>query len=187
MAHSIIVVDVQRDFVDGSLGTEQGAEVARGISRFLQEATDRGETDYIVGTLDWHIDPEGHFSDSPDFVQTWPVHCVVDTPGAQVYPELDASLVHTWFKKGEYTSAYSGFEGHVDGGEELLEQWLRSRGVTEVTVVGIATDFCVKATVLDALRAGFAATVIERLCSPVTEDSGARALEEMKTAGARIR
>lgn len=184
---AIVVVDVQNDFVDGSLGTPRGVEVARGISSFLGDAIAESAADtYVIGTLDWHIEPEGHFSEDPDFVDTWPVHCVADSHGARVCSELDSELIHAWFKKGEYTAAYSGFEGHLEGGEETLEQWLRAREIDELTVVGIATDYCVKATVLDALKAGFGVTVIERLCSAVKEETGKEALREMEEAGAEI-
>ncbi|AHI03577.1 amidase [Corynebacterium falsenii DSM 44353] len=185
MSKAVLVVDVQNDFVDGSLGTARGVEVARGISSFLSDA-DMGDNTYVVGTMDWHIDPKGHFSDEPDYVDTWPVHCVANSHGAQVCSELDADLVQVWFRKGEYTAAYSGFEGHLEGANDTLEQWLRSREVEKLTVVGIATDFCVRATVLDALKAGFDVRVIERLCSAVTEQGGKSAIQEMEDAGAEI-
>ena len=95
-------------------------------------------------------------------------------------------LVQVWFRKGEYTAAYSGFEGHLEGANDTLEQWLRSREVEKLSVVGIATDFCVRATVLDALKAGFDVRVIERLCSAVTEQGGKSAIQEMEDAGAEI-
>ncbi|WP_035012153.1 isochorismatase family protein [Corynebacterium jeikeium] len=199
---AIIVVDVQNDFVDGSLGTDRGLEVARGINAWLgglvhaegeeAEASDGSSVasrPLIVGTKDWHIKPEGHFApegEEPDYKDTWPVHCVADTHGAQVCAELNPELVDVWFHKGEYTAAYSGFEGHLAGEEQTLQQWLNSHEVENVTIVGIATDFCVRATALDALNAGFHVRVIEQLCSAVTEQGGKSAIQELEDAGAEI-
>jgi len=199
---AIIVVDVQNDFVDGSLGTERGLEVARGINAWLgglahaegeeAEASDGSSVasrPLIVGTKDWHIKPEGHFApegEEPDYIDTWPAHCVADTHGAQVCAELNPELVDVWFHKGEYTAAYSGFEGHLAGEEQTLQQWLNSHEVENVTIVGIATDFCVRATALDALNAGFHVRVIEQLCSAVTEQGGKSAIQELEDAGAEI-
>lgn len=199
---AIIVVDVQNDFVDGSLGTDRGLEVARGINAWLGGLvhTDEEEAEagvgspaaarpLIVGTKDWHIKPEGHFApegEEPDYKDTWPVHCVADTHGAQVCAELNPELVDVWFHKGEYTAAYSGFEGHLAGEEQTLQQWLNSHEVENVTIVGIATDFCVRATALDALNAGFHVRVIEQLCSAVTEQGGKSAFQELEDAGAEI-
>lgn len=199
---AIIVVDVQNDFVDGSLGTDRGLEVARGINAWLgglvhaegeeAEASDGSSVasrPLIVGTKDWHIKPEGHFApegEEPDYKDTWPVHCVADTHGAQVCAELNPELVDVWFHKGEYTAAYSGFEGHLAGEEQTLLQWLNSHEVENVTIVGIATDFCVRATALDALNAGFHVRVIEQLCSAVTEQGGKSAIQELEDAGAEI-
>lgn len=199
---AIIVVDLQNDFVDGSLGTDRGLEVARGINAWLgglvhaegeeAEASDGSSVasrPLIVGTKDWHIKPEGHFApegEEPDYKDTWPVHCVADTHGAQVCAELNPELVDVWFHKGEYTAAYSGFEGHLAGEEQTLQQWLNSHEVENVTIVGIATDFCVRATALDALNAGFHVRIIEQLCSAVTEQGGKSAIQELEDAGAEI-
>lgn len=199
---AIIVVDVQNDFVDGSLGTDRGLEVARGINAWLgglvhaegeeAEASDGSSVasrPLIVGTKDWHIKPEGHFApegEEPDYKDTWPVHCVADTHGAQVCAELNPELVDVWFHKGEYTAAYSGFEGHLAGEEQTLQQWLNSHELENVTIVGIATDFCVRATALDALNAGFHVRIIEQLCSAVTEQAGKSAIQELEDAGAEI-
>ena len=199
---AIIVVDVQNDFVDGSLGTDRGLEVARGIDAWLGDLVHAEEEEaeagagssaaarpLIVGTKDWHIKPEGHFApegEEPDYKDTWPVHCVADTHGAQVCAELDPELVDVWFHKGEYTPAYSGFEGHLAGEDQTLQQWLNAHEVENVTIVGIATDFCVRATALDALNAGFHVRVIEQLCSAVTEQGGKSAIQELEDAGAEI-
>lgn len=197
---ALLVVDVQNDFcAGGSLGTARGADVAADISRYLADHGD--EYDVIAGTLDWHIRPEGHFAppgEEPDFQVTWPPHCVVGTWGARTHPALDTSRITAWFRKGEFTAAYSGFEGHLapgDGGEVVgddaapvtLADWLRRAGVTDVTVVGIATDFCVRATAVDARDEGFTTTVIGRLCAPVTEDGGRGALAELERSGVTVR
>lgn len=185
MAKALIVVDVQNDFCPGgSLGTERGHEVARGINELI---TGEHSYDLIVATQDWHIDPEGHFAEEPDFVDTWPVHCVADTDGAQMHPELDATKIREFFRKGEYTAAYSGFEGHAaSDGETMMADWLKANGVTDVDVVGIATDHCVLATSKDALTEGFAVNVIAKLCSPVDETRGENALKQLEELGANI-
>ena len=185
MAKALVIVDVQNDFCPGgSLGTEQGHEVARGINELI---TSQHDYDVIVATQDWHIDPGAHFSDEPDFVDTWPVHCTADTEGARMHPELDLSKIREYFRKGEYTAAYSGFEGHAASDEStLLAQWLRNNGVTDVDVVGIATDHCVLATSQDALKEGFQVQVIASLCSAVDKTRGENALIQLEEAGANI-
>lgn len=185
---ALIVVDVQNDFCPGgSMGTERGAEVAAAISDHLRDGRNYG---VVVGTKDWHIDPAGHFAPegvAPDFEETWPVHCVAGSPGADSHPDLDTSLIDVWFLKGEYTAAYSGFEGHREGESGTgLADWLRSRDVTEVTVCGIATDFCVRATALDAVAEGFSVELLGALCAPVSEPGGAVAVEQVKGAGVTV-
>ena len=186
---ALIVVDIQNDFCPGgSLGTARGAEVAAAVSTYLRQVpADTYAT--VVGTKDWHIDPAGHFApdgEQPDFEETWPVHCVVGSDGAQSHPELDTSLVDAWFLKGEYTAAYSGFEGHLEGSEETLAAWLRDRGVTDVDVCGIATDFCVRATALDAVAEEFGVRALTDLCSPVTPGGGAVAFNQMAYVGVEL-
>jgi nicotinamidase/pyrazinamidase len=134
-----------------------------------------------VATKDWHIDPGAHFSDHPDFVESWPAHCVVGTGGSKFHPELATSRIEAVFHKGEHAAAYSGFEGHTDDGQTLVD-WLRARSVTEVEVVGIATDHCVRATALDAVAAGFATTVVLELTAGVAQATTEAALAEFRTA-----
>src|SRR5439155_17112574 len=129
-------------------------------------------------------DPGQHFAAEPDYVATWPAHCVVGTPGVELHPELDAAAVQAVFDKGEYAAAYSGFEGSAGG--VGLRAWLDDRGVTEVEVCGIATDHCVRATALDAARAGYATTVRLDLTAGVDAASTARALEELAAAGVAL-
>ena len=180
MSRALIIVDVQNDFCEGgSLAVTGGAAVAAGISLVLDRAGDRW--DHVVATKDWHIDPGAHFSDSPDFIDSWPRHCVVGSDGAEFHPELDTERVEATFHKGEYAAAYSGFEGHTDGGETLTD-WLRERGVTEVEVVGIATDHCVRATALDAAAAGFATTVLLELTAGVARETTEVALSQFRAA-----
>ena len=178
MANALIVVDVQNDFCEGgSLAVAGGAAVAAEIT----ERMARGGYDRIVATRDYHVDPGAHFSSSPDFADSWPVHCVAGTPGASFHPELDVSPIEAVFSKGAYEAAYSGFQGasHSVG----LTEWLRSQGVDTVDVVGIATDHCVRATALDAVRAGFATTVRLPLTAGVAQATVDSALVELRRAG----
>ena len=185
---ALIVVDVQNDFCPGgSLGTERGADVAAAISARLRAHKD--DYDVVVGTKDWHIDPAGHFAPdgvAPDFEDTWPVHCVAGTRGADVHPDLEAGLVDAWFLKGEYTAAYSGFEGHLEDAGTGLADWLRGHGITSVAVSGIATDFCVRATALDAVAEGFDVELLSELCAPVSVPGGAVAVEQMAYVGVTV-
>jgi nicotinamidase/pyrazinamidase len=181
MASALIVVDVQNDFCEGgSLAVAGGTDVARAISARLAA----GGFDHTVATRDHHIDPGAHFSEHPDFAHTWPAHCVVGTAGAELHPELDTSAIEAIFDKGEHAAAYSGFEGSSDG--VPLADWLRERDVDAVEVVGIATDHCVRATALDAARAGFATTVRLDLTAGVAAATVTRALDELRAAGVAL-
>jgi len=180
MSRALIIVDVQNDFCEGgSLAVTGGAAVAAGISLVLDKAG--GRWDHVVATKDWHIDPGAHFSAHPDFVESWPAHCGVGTGGADFHPELTTDRIEAVFHKGEHAAAYSGFEGHTDAGETLAD-WLRSRDVSEVEVVGIATDHCVRATALDARAAGFDTTVLLELTAGVAQATTDAALQEFRTA-----
>jgi nicotinamidase/pyrazinamidase len=177
---ALVVVDVQRDFCEGgSLAVTGGAAVAGAISRML--SGDHGY-DHVVATRDHHIDPGGHFSDSPDFVDSWPPHCVVGTPGVEFHDDLTFRDFEAVFDKGEYAAAYSGFEGRSGDGETLAG-WLSERGVDQVDVCGIATDYCVRATALDAATAGFSTTVLLPLTAAVAPDRLPEALTALSGAG----
>ncbi|MEU7819752.1 isochorismatase family protein [Catellatospora sp. NPDC049133] len=187
MARALIIVDVQNDFCEGgSLPVTGGAAVAAGVSAHL--AADAGASprrwDHIVATKDHHQDPGGHFGNPPDYSSSWPVHCVADTVGEQFHPALDTERIDAVFLKGEYAAAYSGFEGQSNG--VGLTAWLRARDVTEVDVVGIATDHCVRATALDAAREGFATTVLLDLTAGVAPESTEVALTELRESGVEI-
>ena len=180
---ALIIVDVQNDFCEGgSLAVTGGAQVARNITELL--ADDPGYA-HVVATKDFHIDPGDHFSENPDFANSWPRHCEVDTPGADFHPHFEPAAVEAVFTKGEYSAAYSGFEG-TDADGTSLTDWLRERGVDEVDVVGIATDYCVKATAADAVAHGFATRVLLDLTAGVAPDSTERAVAELREAGVQI-
>ena len=110
MSRALIIVDVQNDFCEGgALAVEGGAAVAGAISEYVE--THHGQFDHIVATQDWHIDPGAHFSESPDFKDSWPPHCIAGSPGAELHPDLDTEHIQAYFHKGLYAAAYSGFEG----------------------------------------------------------------------------
>ncbi|MBA2309405.1 MAG: isochorismatase family protein [Pseudonocardiales bacterium] len=183
-ATALIIVDVQNDFCEGgSLAVAGGAAVAAGISAHL--AGGSAHYDHVAATRDYHVQPGEHFSDTPDFAGSWPPHCRAGTPGASFHPELDLAAVQAVFSKGAYAAAYSGFEGADPSGRSLID-WLSERGVARVEIAGIATDYCVRATALDAVRAGLATTVLVDLCVGVAEESSARTLDELGAAGVSI-
>lgn len=181
---ALLIVDVQNDFCEGgSLPVEGGGEVARRISRHL--ADHKGEYDLVVATRCWHVDPGPHFSDTPDYRDSWPPHCVAGTPGAAFHPDLDTASVDVVVSKGERSAAYSGFEGHTDDGRALADV-LAEREIDQVDVCGLATDHCVRATALDAARLGLSVRVLGDLCAGVAPDTTAAALEEMAAAGVEV-
>ncbi len=184
-SRALLIIDVQNDFCEGgSLAVTGGAAVARGISSYLaRHARDYGT---IVATRDWHIDPGDHFSATPDFVDSWPVHCVAGTRGANFHPGLDSKVafrdqVDVIVSKGQYAAAYSGFEGMSANG--TLARVLRERGVKHVDLVGLATDYCVRATARDAMNEGFSVTLLENLTAGVAPESTKRAMREMNSWG----
>ncbi|WP_114907032.1 isochorismatase family protein [Ornithinimicrobium murale] len=190
MTRALIIVDVQLDFCEGgSMAVEGGSDVAGGITEHV--IAHGQEYAAVVATADWHIDPGEHWSDQPDFVDSWPVHCEAGTAGAEFRPELAGALDHVQavFRKGQYAAAYSGFEGSTEvHGEQIgLAEWLRERDVTEVDVVGIATDHCVRATALDALAQELDTTVLLHLTAGVAPETTEAALEELRAAGATLR
>ena len=182
MTRALIIVDVQNDFCEGgSLAVAGGAAVAGDISAALASG---GRWDHVVATKDHHVDPGPHFADEPDFVESWPEHCVSGTPGADFHPALDTDRIEAVFEKGGQAAAYSGFEGHTGG--IGLAAWLRMRDVNEVEVVGIATDHCVRATALDAAREGFATTVLLDLTAGVAVPTTESAVAELRDAGVTL-
>ncbi|GAB3138831.1 nicotinamidase [Micromonospora sonneratiae] len=184
MSRALIIVDVQNDFCEGgSLAVAGGAGVATGISRLLADQPDRW--DHVVATKDYHVDPGSHFGDPPDFVNSWPMHCVVGTDGVEFHPNLRTGRIEEVFHKGERAAAYSGFEGLSTDGADLAT-WLHERDVDAVDVVGIATDHCVRATALDAAREGFATTVLLDLTAAVSRPTTDVALRQLAEAGVQL-
>jgi nicotinamidase/pyrazinamidase len=178
---ALLIVDVQNDFCDGgSLAVSGGAAAARAISDYLA-SSGGSRYDHVVATQDFHVQPGTHFSAHPDYAESWPPHCVAGTPGAQFHPDLDTSRIEEIFRKGQYAAAYSGFEGSSEAGE-TLQEWLAERGVTDVDIAGIATDYCVRATALDAAPR-FGTTVLLDMTAAVAARSAVTAVESMRAAG----
>jgi nicotinamidase/pyrazinamidase len=191
MHRALIVVDVQNDFCEGgSLAVAGGADVAAAVTDLIGQSS--AGYRHVVATRDHHISPGSHFATppaTPDYVHTWPVHCVAGTEGVGFHPNFAPAVasgaIDAVFDKGAYSAAYSGFEGADENGVRLVE-WLRARRVTAVDVVGIATDHCVRATSLDAAREGFETQVLLDLTAGVAELTTERALEELAEAGVEL-
>lgn len=204
MTRALIIVDVQNDFCEGgSLAVSGGADTAAEITDYVESTL--GRYDVVAATQDWHIEPGEHFSDTPDYKKSWPVHCVAGTSGAGLHPDLDTEHIDAFFRKGQYEAAYSGFEGllapedevptgDLDAGAETvdpadavsLDDWLRDNDVEEVVIVGLATDFCVRATALDAIAAGYETSVIPELCRGIDRTGVSAALAELEDAGIEL-
>jgi nicotinamidase/pyrazinamidase len=201
-ARALLIVDVQRDFCEGgSLAVSGGSAVAAAITAYLASPA-TGRYAHIVATRDHHVDPGSHFSAQPDYVDSWPPHCVAGTLGADFHPDLDTSFFEEVFVKGERQAAYSGFEGVSSGfagigtpgasgdaagatGQPLAD-WLRERKITNVDIAGIATDHCVRATAADAARLGLTVRVLIDLTAGVAADTTAEAVQEMLSEGVEL-
>lgn len=196
---ALIVVDVQNDFCEGgSLAVNGGAAVAQAITDYLANNVDT--YDMLVATRDWHTDRTAdHFpadGDAPDFANTWPDHCMAGTDGADYHPAFAPTVALFPFVeilKGQDSAAYSGFEGTLmTNSRATLGTVLLDAGITDIDVCGLATDYCDKATVRDALALlrvnGIDGTVrfLTDLAAPVTPDTGAAAIDEMRNMGAEI-
>jgi nicotinamidase/pyrazinamidase len=189
MSRALIVVDVQNDFCPGgSLAVEGGDVVASRITDWLQEA--RGGYELVVATMDWHpsvaeVPSFGHFSVTPDFASTWPAHCVRGTVGAELHPNLVLPAGAVVVRKGQRDAAYSGFEARDDAGRSLADI-LRRHDIAAVDIVGLATDYCVKATAVDAAQRGLSVRVLSWLTAGVAPGSTQRAVEELRSAGIEV-
>ncbi|CDK01435.1 Isochorismatase hydrolase [Microbacterium sp. C448] len=187
MTKALFIVDVQNDFTEGgALGVDGGDAVAAKITEYLDAYGD--DYDLIVASRDWH-DPHndngGHFHTEPDYIETWPVHCVSGTEGAEYDPEFDTSRVTHHVKKGQGIPAYSLYEGTTDDGSRVAEL-IESHGVTEVDVAGLATDYCVRASALDAIAHGRRVRILTDLVAGVAQETSAAALTELERAGAEL-
>lgn len=184
---ALVVVDVQNDFCEGGAIPLPGAvAVAQQISRYVDSPAGKARYGHVVATADWHIDPGAHFSDHPDYRDSWPPHCVAGSPGAQLHPALSTDRIEAVFKKGAYSAGYSGFEG-VDDEDTSLGDWLNQHGVRNVDVVGVAIEHCVCATAKDAVRKGFSVTVLASLTAGVSTESTDTALAAMRSAGVTVK
>lgn len=187
MSRALFLVDVQNDFTErGALGVAGGDAVAERISRFLAEHAD--DYEIVVASRDWHDgdnDNGGHFSAEPDFIDTWPPHCVAGTYGAEYDEVFDTSRVTHHLKKGQGKPAYSLFEGVADDGRTAADL-LDAHGIRDIDLAGLATDYCVRASTLDALAAGRRVRVFTDLVAGVHPDSSAAALAEVEAAGAEL-
>lgn len=209
MSRALIIVDVQNDFCEGgSLAVTGGATLAGAISDYVD--ANHQHFDHVVATQDWHVEPGAHFASEPDYVETWPPHCVAGTRGAELHADLDTEYIQAFFRKGQFTAAYSGFEGVLAPEDEVpsgelapglspasavstvvdddaigLDDWLQSHDVEDVVVVGIATDYCVRETALDAVQAGYSVTVIRHLTVGIADDLE-EAFTDMELGGVEV-
>jgi nicotinamidase/pyrazinamidase len=190
VTRALFVIDVQNDFTEGgALPVQGGAAVAAAVTDYLRTHPD--DYDVVFASRDWHHgddDNGGHFAAAgtePDFVDTWPRHCVGGEPGADYHPALDTTLIDVHVRKGQGKPAYSIFEGTTDAGGSLTDA-LDDLGVTDVDVVGLATDHCVRASALDAIAAGRHVRVLTDLVAGVAPAPSEAALTELSAAGADI-
>lgn len=187
MSRALLIVDVQNDFTEGgALAVSGGDAVASAITAFLAEHA--VDYDIIVASRDWHDadgDNGGHFAEAPDFVDTWPVHCVAGTVGAEYDPLLAVDAVTHHVRKGQGRPAYSMFEGATEDGE-TVGSILSASGVLSADVVGIATDHCVRASALDAIAHGVQVRVFTDLIAGVGAESSEAARAELAHAGAEL-
>ena len=193
MNRALLIIDLQPDFCEGgALAVAGGNAVAAAIAKDV--ALRVASYSEIITTQDWHIEPGDHFSDQPDFVDSWPDHCVAGTNGAALHPLIAQLNVDAHFAKGRFTAAYSGFEARLldtqadiaDESGVLLAPWLRSRQIDTVDIVGLAADHCVRATALDAVAGGFTATVISTLTAAVNGENLPTVHEELRSAGVSV-
>lgn len=190
MKRALLIVDVQNDFTEGgALGVTGGNAVAEGVTEWLRKGDTR--YDLVVASRDWHNagdDNGGHFvapGAEPNFVETWPVHCVAGTEGADYHQALDLNRINVHVRKGMGTPDYSAFQGETTDGRTLATV-LKEQGITALDVVGIATDYCVRASALDALGEGINVRMISDLVAGVAPESSVAAVKELATAGVEI-
>lgn len=192
MSRALLIVDVQNDFTEGgALGVSGGVAIAKGVTKLLRDERRAEQYSLVIASRDWH-DPDsdngGHFAQpgsEPDFAGTWPPHCVRGTMGAQYHPALDIDRIDVHIRKGMGEPAYSAFEGVAGDGRSLAEV-LREAGVDELDVVGIATDYCVRASALDAQELGMRVRVHGDLIAGVAPETSVAAIKELAAVGVEI-
>ena len=190
MSKALLVIDVQVDFCEGgALACSGGAAVAKAITSHIIQ--NRSHYDHVIGSRDWHTPNSlnsGHFPPegvAPDFVTTWPLHCIAGELGAEYHENLDSSLIDLHIKKGQDANGYSIFDGTDESGRSF-EALVSELGITEVDVVGIATDYCVRASSLDAKSHGLSVRVITSLTAGVDTQSTEAAIDEMVDTGIEV-
>lgn len=190
MTKALLIIDVQVDFCEGgALACSGGAAAASRITEHLKAHA--GDYDHIIASRDWHTPNDsngGHFArkgSEPDFVDTWPLHCLAGEQGSEYHPNLDTSLIEIDIKKGQGAPGYSIFEGTTDSGQSF-QDLISELEITQVDVVGIATDHCVRASALDAKSHGLEVRVITGLTAGVSQESIEQAIDEMVDAGIEV-
>lgn len=184
MANALLIVDVQPTFCEGGeLPIEGGNACAERIAEYV--STYQDDYDFIITTQDWHIEPGKHFSENPDFVDTWPPHGVAGSDNAELHRALGNAHVDYAVKKGQYEAAYSGFEGEMPDGTTLANV-LEDERITAVDVVGLALSHCVKETALDAKKSGIRVRVLRDLSEPVSAEQGEDAIHELRNSGVTV-
>ena len=184
---AVIVVDCQNDFCEGgSLAVAGGAQVAAAVAHWLRAK--ENDDALVVATLDHHVDPGAHFSVEPDYVNSWPHHCVAGTRGAALHENLlpAIDLFSAFFEKGSHEAAYSGFEGRSSRDGRTLAEYLQAYDINRVDVVGLATDYCVAATCRSALAEGLDVHILPALCAAVHPDNEPGVLHDLAEAGVLI-
>jgi nicotinamidase/pyrazinamidase len=188
MTKALLVVDVQNDFCEGgSLAVSGGAAVAKKISDYIKVA----DYDLVVASRDWHDSENnnaGHFAElgaEPDYKNSWPIHCVANSEGANYHSNLELDLIQEHIFKGQGSHGYSAFEGETEEGG-TLGQLLKLKGVNQLDVVGIATDHCVLASALDAKKLGLDVRVISSLTAGVDPGATERAIDSLIDSGVEV-
>lgn len=182
ITRALLIVDVQNDFCEGgALAVVGGTDVAQRTARYVAENRDRYAV--IIASQDWHrgdTHNDGHFCTTPDYVNSWPPHCIAGTPGAALHPALHGAPIDALVYKGSDSAAYSAFEGVDPVTGRLLNDILTEAHVDELDIVGIATDYCVKATALDAARyPAYTTRVLLDLCAGVDTQTTHQAIAEL--------
>lgn len=192
MNKALLIVDLQVDFISGSLAVEGGSDVALSITTWVTQHHLEYET--IVATRDWHIEPQEHFAsylqELPNYTTTWPDHCKAGTPGSEFHPGFVLPAEAYVFSKGQFAAAYSGFQGTFydpwSEKEITLDEFLKQNNIDELDICGIATSHCVKATVLDGIDLEYKVNILTNLCVGIDQEQANAALVDMQNLGAII-